>query len=133
MLACKNGQLDVVEELRSRHANVNKKNKNGHTALMLAIECGDLPVVKELCDYRGNLITDPVMMSDIERGISFADRNKKTAIAEYLNDVLDDREKRAMPNSKKSKRGGMRSMTRNTLKHSNNPRKRSRSRRRYLN
>ena len=54
MLACKEGEMSIVELLLKSNADVNQMNENGNTALMAAATSGHEEIVKMLLAYSAN-------------------------------------------------------------------------------
>ena len=65
MIACKNGYLDVVRELLKEESenelSLNRSDKNGHSALALAVMNKHDNVVNYIVDNFSNLLSDSVI------------------------------------------------------------------------
>lgn len=60
MIACENGSLDIVQLLLNKNADINKKDKNGKTALHYAMDSKteNLEIVQSLLDLDASLTAE---------------------------------------------------------------------------
>ncbi|CAL5989741.1 Ankyrin_repeat protein 1 [Hexamita inflata] len=74
--AAENNELDTINKLKSK--NLNRKNENGQTALMIAAQRGNINAVRVLADHEKGQICNE------ETALSLAIKNKKFDVANYL-------------------------------------------------
>ena len=85
-----NGNADKVKKLLEQHADVNKQDENGWTALILAADRGHFDVVTLLVEHGADLT-----MKDNygETAAMHAKRNGYNDVASYLDSIMQMRNK----------------------------------------